>query len=270
MKLSIVLSMQPTRFEAVAYKGKFEENISRIARLGYHGVELAIRDPSQVDEAELKDILSRYNLAVPALGTGQAYSEEGLSFTHPSSEVRAQAVERIKAHLNLARALDALVIIGLIRGKEGGSQARTLLVESLRECCRYAESTGAKLVLEPINRYEVQLLNTVEEALGVIEEVGSDALGVLLDTFHANIEESRVEESVRLAGERLFHVHVADSNRRYPGAGHFDFLALLETLESIGYDGFLSAEILPWPDPDKAAEETIAFFQRDPLARFIG
>jgi len=264
MKLSIVLSIQSTRFEAVAYKGEFERNLARIASLGYHGVELAIRDPRLVDVAELTYLLRRYDLAVPALGTGQAYGEEGLSFTHPSAEIRAKAVERIKAHIDLAQELGALVIIGLIRGEGGGEQARSLLVEALRECCAYAQPRGVRLVLEPINRYETRLLNTIEEAIGVLDEVGSDALGILLDTFHANIEEPRVEDSIRLAGDRLFHVHIADSNRRYPGAGHFDFLGLLETLESIGYGGFLSAEILPWPDPDRAAEETIAFFRKTP------
>lgn len=270
MKLSFVVSVQPTRFEAVTQTARLEESFASLARMGYHGVELAVRDPSLVSAAELKALAARYGLAVPALGTGQAYSEEGLSLAHPDPQVRARAVERILAHVELAAQLGSIVIIGLIRGEEGGPDPRRRLVESLQECAARAQSQGVRMALEPINRYETRFLNTVEEALRVIDEVGSGALGILLDTFHANIEEPRVEDSVRLAGKRLFHVHVADSNRRYPGAGHFDFLGLVRTLAEIRYDGFLSAEIIPWPDPEEAARETIAFFRRDEFSEFIG
>ena len=92
----------------------------------------------------------------------------------------------------------------------------------------------------------------------MIEKVGKENLGLLLDTFHMNIEEPSVIESIKAARDRLFHFHVADSNRWYPGAGHIDFKSILETLESIGYSRFVSAEILPYPDPDTAAQKTIS------------
>jgi len=261
MKLSFVVSVQPTRFEAVAYEGELEKQLAFIAELGYQGVELAVRDPASLDVGNLKRLLQGYGLAVPAIGTGQAYIEEGLSLAHPSGEIRTRAIGRIKSHIDLARELGAMVIIGLIRGEEGGDEPRRLFVEALGECASYAAEKGVKLVLEPINRYETKLINTVEEGLAILDEIGSDVVGLLLDTFHANIEEPWVEDSVRKAGGKLFHVHIADSNRRFPGAGHFDFRSFLGSLRAIGYEGFLSAEILPWPDTNEAARRTMAFFR---------
>lgn len=266
MKLSIVLSTQPASFSALAYKGELQSNIAKIAALGYDGVELAVRDPGLLDVEHIKQILQNHNLDVPAVGTGQAYGEEGLSFTHPDEKIRERATARIKSQVDFAKNFNAMVILGLIRGKivDGVMQQQTFdwLTEALSECASYAGRKKVKLVMEPINRYETDLINTVAEGLDLIEKVGADNLGLLFDTFHANIEESSIEESIRLAGERIFHFHVADSNRWYPGAGHVDFQSVVEVLREIGYDGYLSAEILPLPDSDTCARKTMEFMKQ--------
>jgi len=266
MKLSIVLSTQTAQFNAVAFKGDFEVNVARIAGWGYDGVELAIRDPRLVDGAALLDTLARYGLVAPAIGTGQAWGEEGLSFTDPDPAVRERAIQRIVDHVPFAAQADALIIIGLLRGlvKPGvdHEQAMAWLVEALQRTSEAAAPHGVRLCLEPINRYETTLINTVAQGLDLIERVGADNFGLLADTFHMNIEEPHIEESLRRAGNRIFHVHVADSNRWYPGAGHVDFAGVVRTLHEIGYDGWLSAEIMPEPDPDTAAQRTIAHLRR--------
>jgi 5-keto-L-gluconate epimerase len=111
--------------------------------------------------------------------------------------------------------------------------------------------------MEPINRYETTLINNVAEGLDLIDRVGADNLGLLFDTFHANIEEPSLEGSLIAAGNRLFHVHVADSNRWYPGAGHLDFAHFLGTLFRIDYGGFVSGEFMPRPEADTAARRAI-------------
>ena len=116
MKLSIVLSPQPAQFQAATFKGDLETNLKQIAALGYDGVELAIRDPKLVDLDELEKTVAKHGLSVPAIGTGQAWGEEGLSFTDPDEAIRRQAIERIQSHLPLAARFGAVVIIGLIRG----------------------------------------------------------------------------------------------------------------------------------------------------------
>ncbi len=281
MKLSIVLSTQAAQFEAVAFKGDFEANVAKIASMGYDGVELAIRDPKLVDGDELERIVSAHGLVVPAIGTGQAWGEEGLSFTDPNPAVRAAAVERTQSHIPFAARMGAacgepfgsaqdrpgrtVIIIGLLRGivKPGVDQTQAMdwLVDALRQCCTAAQPHGVRLALEPINRYETTLVNNVAQGLELIERVGADNFGLLLDTFHMNIEDAVIEDSVRACGDRIFHFHVADSNRWYPGAGHLDFKSIMEALLATGYQGFISGEFMPLPDADTAAERSIAYLQ---------
>jgi len=267
MKLSIVLSVQQARFEAVAFKGNLEDNLAKIAGWGYDGVELAIRNPTAVDADKLADLVAAHGLVVPAIGTGQAWGEEGLSYSDPDPAIRRAAVQRTLAHLPLARRLDAIVIVGLLRGvlRPGVSraQAMTWIAQALAECCSEAAKSGVRLALEPINRYETTLINRVAEGLELIERIGADNLGLLFDTFHADIEEPSIEASVATAGDRLFHVHVADSNRCYPGAGHLDFAGILGALQpgALGYSGFVSGEFMPYPDADTAAQRSIEYLR---------
>jgi len=273
MKLSVVLSTQAAQFEAVAFKGDFAANVAKIAGWGYDGVELAIRDPKLVDPDELERVVRAFGLAVPAIGTGQAWGEEGLSYTDPDPEVRAAAIERTKSHIPLAARLGAawgepgrtVIIIGLLRGiiKPGVDHALAMewLVGALQECCAAAQPHGVRIALEPLNRYETSLIANVAEGMDLIERVGTDNMGLLLDTFHMNIEEPVIEDSIRVAGDRIFHFHVADSNRWHPGAGHLDFTSILDALFATGYQGFVSGEFMPLPDADTSAQRSIAYLR---------
>ena len=266
MKLSIVLSTHAAQFQAVAFKGDFESNIGKIAGWGYDGVELAIRDPKLVDADNLERVVSANRLAVPAIGTGQAWGEEKLSFTSDDPAVRAAAIERIKSHVPLASHLNAIVIIGLLRGitPDGQSHQQSMdyLVEALQSCCLTAAEQGVRLALEPLNRYETDLVHTVADGLDLVKRIGAENMGLLLDTFHMNIEEPSIEESIRICGDRIFHFHVADSNRWHPGAGHLDFGSILATLYGVGYKGFVSGEFMPLPDADSSAVHGITHLRK--------
>jgi sugar phosphate isomerase/epimerase len=264
MKLAIVLSTHAAQFEAVAFKGDFEANVARIAGYGYDGVELAVRDPGLVELAELAAVVDRHNLTVPAIGTGQAWGEERLSFTSDDPQVRRAAIERIKSHIPLAARFKAVVILGLIRGispvGQTHAQSMAYLVEALQECSA-AAPYGVRYALEPLNRYETDLIHTVADGLDLIERVGANNFGLLLDTFHMNIEEPSIEAGIRACGDRIFHFHVADSNRWHPGAGHLDFRQILDTLFDTGYDSFVSGEFMPIPDAATAAQRAIAYLR---------
>jgi sugar phosphate isomerase/epimerase len=259
MKLSIVLSTQPAQFQAATFKGNLESNLKNIAALGYNGVELAIRDPQLVDLDTVEQMVNESGLSVPVIGTGQAWGEEGLSFTDPAPAIRRRAIERIKAHLPGAVRFKAVVIIGLVRGvvkpAVGAGQAMAWLVDALCERSTAALAQGVCLALEPINRYETTLINNVSKGLELIDRVGADNFGLLLDTFHMNIEEADIEASIRQCGKRVFHFHVADSNRWHPGAGHLSFPLILHTLYATGYSGWISGEFMPLPDAEIAARQ---------------
>jgi sugar phosphate isomerase/epimerase len=261
MKLAIVLSTQAAQFQAVAFKGDFEANVARIASYGYDGVELAIRDPKLVNAGELEAVVKKQGLEVPAIGTGQAWGEEGLSFTSDDVEVRRAAIERVKSHVPLAQRFGATIILGLIRGitpsGQTHEQSMAYLVEALQECSTVAAAEGVRFALEPLNRYETDLIHTVEEGLDLMHQVGAENFGLLLDTFHMNIEEPSIESSIRACGDRIFHFHVADSNRWHPGAGHLDFASILSALRETGYDGYVSGEFMPFPDADTGARRAI-------------
>jgi sugar phosphate isomerase/epimerase len=262
MRTSLVLSTHAAQFQAVALKGDFATNVVKIAAWGYDGVELAIRDPRLVDADRLVETVAASGLEIPAIGTGQAWGEEGLSFTDPDPAVRGAAIARAVSHIPFASRTSAVIIIGLLRGivKAGVSQSQAMewLVSALRECCAAARPRGVRFAVEPINRYETTLVNSAAQGMELLERVGAENLGLLMDTFHMNVEDPSIEGSIRTCGDRIFHFHVADSNRWHPGAGHLDFRSILDALAATGYHGFVSGEFMPLPDADTAAQNGIA------------
>lgn len=242
--LGLIVPVQdPTPFSPFL-PGEWPESLERVRSAGYSCAELAITQPSQLQPSQLEALLGKASLKWVSVTTGQAFWKEGLSLSSPDEKVRGLALARIKAHMDLASPFGAVVIIGLIRGREG---ERGLLRESLRECADFRK--GVRLALEPLNRYETSLLNTVAEALEFLEALGRENVGILFDTFHANIEEASIAEAILLAKDRLFHVHMADSNRWIPGFGHLNFCEVLEALGKINYGGSLVFECLPKPVP---------------------
>jgi sugar phosphate isomerase/epimerase len=255
------MSIEETSFDAVAVRGGWEAAVTRLAELGFDGVELAIRDPAALDAGRVEAIVQGAGLTVPAIGTGQAFLRDGLSLSSPDPAVRQAAAARLVSHVRLAARLRSLVIVGLIRGRTDGGREGTArrFLGALAPVLDAAASTGVRLVIEPINRYETDFLVTVDDTLTLIAASGAPHLGVVADTFHMNIEETTIEGALEAtaAGARLWHVHTADSNRWAPGFGHLDFAEIVKTLERVGYGDYLSAEILPKPDPDTAARRTL-------------
>ena len=142
-------------------------------------------------------------------------------------------------------------------------EARRYLIEVLRRAAERARSHGIRLALEPLNRYESDIVNSAADGLTLLDEVGHSHLGLLLDTFHMNIEEPTYAGSIEqvMAAGRLWHIHLGDSNRLPPGQGHIPFGDIIAALRKSGYDGYLSAELFPRPDPDSAAAATAAYMR---------
>lgn len=258
------MGLPEENFEALTFKGNVFEGFKMAKDLGYDGVEIAIRDPGSFPVDVLEEAINRLGMKISAIGTGLAYLAEGLSLSHRDEDVRKKAVERLKSHVDLAERLDTLVIVGLIRGKaEGRNDALDLLRDSMNEVCDYAASKGVTIVLEPLNRYESDFLNTAEETLEFIKSLKCDNVGLLLDTFHMNIEEKDPVETIVRSAAWLKHFHVADSNRWAPGYGHIDFPTIFHALKNIGYEGFMTVESLPKPGDAKTAAAAAVEFLRE-------
>jgi sugar phosphate isomerase/epimerase len=200
MKKSIVISTQPTKFSALAFKEDFEKSVKKVADLGFDGAELAVRNPKDLKVEDVINIIKENKLEVPAIGTGQAYGEEGLSFSDPDETIRKLAVERIKDQVIWASPFNAPGIIGLVRGniEEGVNrvEAEEWTIGCLRECTEFAKKYNVRLTLEPVNRYESNFINTLNEGIEFIKRVGASNLGLLADTFHMNIEEVSIYDSI--------------------------------------------------------------------------
>lgn len=268
MKLALVLSTADAAFDALAFKGDLTKGVMMAKNIGYDAVEIAIRDPRVIDVAQLEDLLTDLRMPVAAVGTGQAYLADGLSITDENASVRRRAIERLKSHIDFASFFGAKVIVGLVRGKRGKrslEETLKLFIEAMSEIADYAKEKSVELVVEPLNRYETDFLNTLRDVKRTLEILKRDNVGILADTFHMNIEEIVIEESLRECADLIKHIHVADSNRWAPGAGHLNFESILKTLQEIGYDGFVSVECLPLPGGSEGAAQ-IAF---KTLQRFL-
>lgn len=115
-------------------------------------------------------------------------------------------------------------------------------IKSMHEIIKVAEECGVTYCVEAVNRFETCLINTAEEALKYVEEVGSPNIGVLLDTYHMNIEESNIGDAIRLVGDKLTSFHTGENNRTAPGRGHLDWDEIFSALADINYKGRIVSE----------------------------
>jgi sugar phosphate isomerase/epimerase len=264
MKLGVAVSTAdalPSAF--VVFRDDLCRCLDRCAALGYHGVELALLNAAQVDVPRIGARLRATGLEIPCISSGQVFAADHLYFTHPDADVRRAAVDRITGMIRLAAEFGAKVNTGRVRGliHEGETceTARVRFLECLNACADVAEPLGVELVVEPVNRYEINFINNCTEAVELIRECGRECVRLMPDVFHMNIEDASFRESFEAAGRYISYVHFADSNRLAPGWGHLDFDDLLSILGGIGYDGWITAEILPKPDPNSAAAQAARF-----------
>jgi sugar phosphate isomerase/epimerase len=137
-----------------------------------------------------------------------------------------------------------------------------ILVEEYSILAKHAENYGVNILLEPINRYETHLINTIEQALRVHSAVNNDHMKIMADFFHMNIEEKNIPQSLVKASGKLGHMHLADSDRSLPGAGHTDFASAFRALKSCGFDKFLTIESNVPENPLVELPKTVKFLQK--------
>jgi sugar phosphate isomerase/epimerase len=225
-----------------------------------------VRRPADLDLAAIRARLAARGLALSSVGTGLSWVDDRLAFASDDAAVRRAAIDRVLEVIEAFSPERPLVIIGTIKGRVAEAKDRATAIDrirsALRVCCRRARDHGMALTLEAVCRYEQDFLNTVGEVARFIDDVGADNLRAHVDTFHMNIEEESIEASIVRWRDSIGHVHIADSNRLHPGAGHIDFPSIIGALARCGYQGCLAMECLPLPDPVLAAERGFSHVSR--------
>lgn len=267
MRSAITVSLVPqTKGGPFVFSNGLADAFAQAAALGFDAVEIF---PPSADEPalnELPALVERHRLRVAAMGTGAGWVAHKLSLTHPDATNRSRARAFIKGIVDVAGPFAAPAIIGSMQGRWEGDvdrdRALGWLAEALEELGGHAARHGVPLLYEPLNRYETNLFNRLGDTAAWLRTLRTHNVRILADLFHMNIDEADSAAALREAGALVGHVHFADSNRRAIGFGQTNIAPIIAALREIGYEGCLSAEILPLPDPVAAARQTIEAFRR--------
>ena len=195
---------------------------------------------SDIDPVYIKSELDRHGLVCGTLcgAFGPGRDLRG------SREKQEASLAYIQQLVDIMVTLGASTLVGPVYSAVGRAEfvpeperagQWRLVVEHLKQACRYAEGQGREIAIEPLNRFETDFINTCGQALRMVEEVGSPALSVLLDTFHMNIEEKDPARAILQAGKKLGHFHACGSDRGTPGNDHIDWASITAALKKIGY-----------------------------------
>lgn len=237
------------------------DGCAQAAAIGFDAVEIFPLSADAIDADQLERCLTQYGLSVAALGTGAGWLTRGLSLSSRNEAIRRDAQRFVAAMIEQAAHFAAPVIIGSMQGRADSAAERQPALERLRQAVdelgHIAAGHNVTLLIEPLNRYETNLLNNLGQAKALIESLAVGNVRILADLFHMNIEERDLQAALQDAGPLLGHVHFVDSNRQAVGFGHTDIAAAVAALRAIGYAGYLSAEILPLPTADAAAQQTL-------------
>lgn len=247
-----------------------EDTLATLAKQGYDSIEM-FGEPSEIDTKKLLDSLNSYGLSVCGItGMWGSISRDGWKRKLLSSDPKlAQVSEQYVIDcLDMCNTLEGHEMNICLFDDDGQGVDRTHRIVSanekelfaakavpiMRRLCRKARDYGIQLVLEPLNRYSTPYCATAKDAIAIAQQV--DSLGVLLDTFHMNIEEDLFEDAIQSSHKFLRHMHFADNNRKMPGFAHIDFSRIVKSLIQIGYNGYISFE----PNlPDKNYEHATSF-----------
>jgi D-psicose/D-tagatose/L-ribulose 3-epimerase len=225
---------------------------ARMRALGFDFVELLVPEPGELDLAETRRALQQAGLGVVL--AARVNLQRNLASDDPAAH-RA-GVDYLRYTADCASALGATVVGGPLTGNplvfagrppapvaEAERLARkSRCVAGLQEVGDHAASRGITLAIEPLNRFESDVLCTTQQAMELLDAVDHKAVGLMLDTFHMHMEEASIPEAIRLAGARVVHFQANENHRGFPGTGSTDWVAVGRALHDIGYAGPISLE----------------------------
>jgi sugar phosphate isomerase/epimerase len=267
VKSAVTICLVPeARSGPFVFHDGLADGCSRAASHGFDAIEILPRTADEVDAAELRALLASHGLSVAAFGTGAGWIVQRLSLTAVDAAVRMQARKFIGAIIELAGSFGAPAIIGSMQGRLESHQDREQAINwfraALNELGQSAAVHGVPLLVEPLNRYESNVLNRLGQTVEFVQTLETTNVRILADLFHMNIEEVDMAAAIRCVGPLLGHVDFADSNRQAMGFGHTDIDPVISAIRQIGYTGYLAAEVFPLPTAEDAARQSIAAIRR--------
>ena len=244
------------------FSSKSFDLLRKAKDIGYDVIEIAVEDRELIDWVSLKKTAQDVGLNITisgAFGMDRDISSDRV-------EIRANGLSYITGCLEIAHEMGSPVFGGPLYSAVGKTrlvspaqkaQERQWCLDNLHQATKRAEELGVILALEPLNRFETDMINTVDQAIELVDEVNSDYLKILLDTFHSNIEEKNIPASIKRLGDRLVHIQANESDRGTPGTGHLDWQGIRSALDDIGYQGALVIETFGAPSKELARAASI-------------
>ena len=227
---------------------------------GFDGFEIPVFEPAKVQAGSIRRALVENDLEC----TVCAILPKGMNPTSEDPEIRRRTrqhlIDTIKVAADLGSSLVAGPIyspVGYLPGRRRTSEEWQWAVECFRSLGETLEANRMTLALEPLNRFETYFLNTSADASALCDAINHPSVGVLLDTFHTNIEEKDVAAAFRATGKRLRHMHACENDRGIPGTGHVDFSSIAAALREIRYDGWITIESFGYSHKELAAAAAI-------------
>jgi D-psicose/D-tagatose/L-ribulose 3-epimerase len=255
-----------------------------VKEMSFDLIEVCIEDPAQLSTAFLLSEQERTGLPISVCG---AFGPDR-DVSHDDPGMRQVGIDYLMLCVDIAEAVGSPHVAGPMysaTGKtrmlspKGRVEQRQWAADSLRQVADYAARKGVCLAIEPLNRFETDMVNTVEQGLELIDLIERDNVGLMLDTFHMNIEEKHIGNAIRSAGSKVFHFQVSENDRGTPGTGNVAWDETWQALDDIGYTGSIVIEsFLPtvkeiaravslWrpvaPSMDSLARDGLAFLKRE-------
>ncbi len=248
-----------------SYQGDLEKSFHDIAALGYEGAELMTVDPDKLDWAWIKGLAEKYALSIPLVCTGEVYGQLGISFVDPDPARQKIALDRMYRVIGFASYLGANVNVGRIRGQyTPGIPCQTTYdtaVAVFRRISAYAAGKNVTVALETINTLQSNFINTMAEGAAFVDAVDHPHFKLMADVFHMNMEEKDLYQAIKDYAPYTVYVHLADSNRRYPGSAGLNLQKTIQAFRDSGYDGVFSVEVMQIPDQEVSARKSIEYLK---------
>lgn len=220
--------------------------------LGYDFVELLVPEVGEIDMQEARRALDDAGLDVVL--AARVNLQRNLASAEP--DAHRAGVDYLKYTVDCAQALGAKIVGGPLTGnplvfagrapqpvsEEERLARKDRCVAGLKEAGDYAKSAGITLAVEPLNRFESDVLCTTQQAMELLDAVDHPAVQLMLDSFHMHMEESSLAEAIRLGGQRIVHFQANENHRGFPGTGSTDWVAVCRALHEVGYKGPISLE----------------------------